>query len=143
MKSLKKKYGLAVSFVQCVILVKHTYQSTCSDNNPSSHTVSVVCETSFSSRTTLFALPQRLLQEIDSFREGCFVYHVVRLQSEAFTEGGATVAVGYEDKAAERRRTKGSDNPYQKDDESSSVDRYASCRLVFPYPEQRNVFYFR
>ena len=36
----------------------------------------------------------------------------------------ATVPAGYEDKAAERRRTKGSDNPYQKDDESASVNRY-------------------
>ena len=42
-------------------------------------------------------------------------------------ESDATaVPAGYEDKAAERRRTKGSDNPYQKDDESASVNRYFS-----------------
>ena len=32
-------------------------------------------------------------------------------------------SVGYTDKAAERRRTKGSDNPYQKDDAPASVHR--------------------
>ena len=42
-------------------------------------------------------------------------------------ESDATaVPAGYEDKAAERRRTKGNDNPYQKDDESASVNRYFS-----------------
>ncbi len=44
-------------------------------------------------------------------------------QTEAYTDSGAILAAGYEDKAAERRRTKGSDHPHQKDDESASVDR--------------------
>ena len=46
------------------------------------------------------------------------------MQNASYVDNKAAVNnPAYEDKAGERRRTKGSDNPYQKDDAPASVDR--------------------
>ncbi len=45
-------------------------------------------------------------------------------KGEQYKEGGEVPSnPKYEDKAAERRKKKGSDNPYQKDDPAASVHR--------------------